>query len=280
MRFWRHLLGWAMLVAGFVVGYALLEARRDPVVRRAAVALSGWPAGARPVRVALLSDLHMRGLSMDGARLRRIVGQVNALHPDLVLIAGDFIQGRAADGAARQAPDLVAPLAALRAPLGVVAVPGNHDHWTGMPALRAALARAHVTLLENGAVARGPLAVAGFDDQYTRHAAIGRTMAALAPLPGAVVAFTHSPDLAPDLPGSVTLLLAGHTHCGQVVLPFWGPVVSVTRYGNRYLCGLVREGSRTVIVTAGLGTSDAPFRLGAPPDLWLVTLGPEGPSRG
>jgi len=71
-------------------------------------------------------------------------------------------------------------------------------------------------------------------------------------------------------------MLAGHTHCGQIRLPFVGAVSTMSRYGQRYACGLIRENGRTLIVTAGLGTSGLPLRLGAAPDLWLIWLGPGG----
>ena len=70
-------------------------------------------------------------------------------------------------------------------------------------------------------------------------------------------------------------MLAGHTHCGQIRLPLIGAVSHHVRYGERYACGRIDEGGRTLIVTAGLGTSILPLRLGARPDLWLVTIGPE-----
>ena len=70
------------------------------------------------------------------------------------------------------------------------------------------------------------------------------------------------------------MILAGHTHCGQIVLPLYGPITSVTRYGRRFQCGIAHEGARTVIVTAGIGTSVMPLRLFAPPDLWVLDLKP------
>lgn len=261
-----------LMVAALVCAYSFAEALRDPVVRRASVTLPDWPQGARAVRVVLLSDIHIRSAAMDQRRLARIVGKVNALKPDLVMIAGDFIFGHDPDGAARFAPSL-APLASLRAPLGVVAVAGNHDHWTGLNALRSELSALHVTLLANSVAVRGPLAIAGIDDNFSKHDDIAATISALNRVRGARVALTHSPDIAPKLPAQLTLLLAGHTHCGQVVLPFIGPVSDVSRYGARYRCGMKQEGRRKIIVTGGLGTSGGPFRLGAPPDLWLITLG-------
>lgn len=265
-----------LFVAGLaLMGYSFAEARRDPVVRRAAIALPDWPAGAAPVRAVLLSDVHIGTAAMDAARLDRIVGQVNALRPDIVLIAGDFIYGHAPDSASRLGEAMVAPLSRLRAPLGVVAALGNHDHWTGPAAVRDQLRRAGaIVVADNAAIARGPLALGLVGDDFTGRADLPATVVAMRRLAGARVILTHSPDIAPDLPDEVSLLLAGHTHCGQVVLPLLGPVSEVSRFGPRYRCGVRREGGRTVVVTAGLGTSGGPFRLGAPPDLWLLEFGP------
>lgn len=277
----RRNFGWlaglaCLFVAGLaLMGYSFAEARRDPVVRRAAIALPDWPAGAAPVRAVLLSDVHIGTAAMDAARLDRIVDQVNALRPDIVLIAGDFIYGHAPDSASRLGEPMVAPLSRLRAPLGVVAALGNHDHWTGPAAVRDQLRRAGATVVaDNAAIVLGPLALGVAGDDFTGRANLPATVVAMRRLAGARVILTHSPDIAPNLPDEVSLLLAGHTHCGQVVLPLLGPVSEVSRFGPRYRCGVRREGGRTVVVTAGLGTSGGPFRLGAPPDLWLLELGP------
>lgn len=270
-------IGWLLLgmlfIAGLLlIGWSFTEARADPIVRRAKVALADWPTGAPPLRLALLSDVHAGNLAVTPARLGRIVTQVNALRPDLVLIAGDFTPGEDAIDAA-MATARLAPLKGLRARLGVVAVPGNHDHWTGLGAVRTALEAAGVTLLANQAAVRGPLVIAAVDDDYSRHARTAPTIAAARRLPGAKLVLTHSPDIAPQLPPDFPLLLAGHTHCGQAVIPFYGSLDPVSRYKDRYRCGVIREGARTVIVTGGIGGS-LPFRLNAPPDLWLLELGP------
>lgn len=251
-----------------------IEARSDPRVRRAQIALAGWPAGAPPVRVVLLSDIHAGTPTVTPERLGRIVAQVNALNPDLVLIAGDFMPGSNRIEAAT-AGRALAPPAGLRARLGVIAVPGNHDHWTGVGAVNAALAAAGVTVLANPAVVRGPLVIGGVDDDYSDHADLEGTVALMRRLPGARLILTHSPDIAPDLPPGFDLLLAGHTHCGQGAIPGYGGVVSVSKFGERYRCGIIREGRRTVVVTAGIGTSGPGLRINALPDLWLLTIGGE-----
>jgi hypothetical protein len=71
-------------------------------------------------------------------------------------------------------------------------------------------------------------------------------------------------------------MVAGHTHCGQIALPLIGPISTMSRYGRRYACGVIREGGKTLVVGAGLGTSVLPIRIGVPPDLWVLELGPKG----
>ena len=243
----------------------------DPVFRRATVAMADWPARARPVTVALISDIHLGSSAMDAARLAHIVDAVNAGHPDLVAITGDFAEGFDPAAARQAAHDLVAPLARLRAPLGVVAALGNHD-WSAPDVIRAGLERAGVTVLDNQAVRRGPLAVAGIGDAFSGHDDVARSMVALRGLAGAKLVVSHSPDVSPKLPRGLDLVLAGHTHCGQVMLPVLGAPRVFWQPG--YRCGIVCRGARTTIVTAGVGTSELPLRWRAPPDIWLVRLVP------
>jgi predicted MPP superfamily phosphohydrolase len=278
----RGAVGAALVLLGLfalLLGIGYREALGDPVLRRLDVAVQGWPADAPPLRLALLSDIHFGAMSMDDARLRQIVAQVNAAHPDIVLLAGDMVIGHDAEGADARAAGLTAPLAGLHAPLGVFAVLGNHDHWTAPAAIRAALARAGVTVLTNDAARRGPIALLGVDDSYSGHDDVAATLAAWRRLGGVPVVVTHAPDLTTKLPPALPILLAGHTHCGQVVLPGWGPLLlhSVHEhwrllYSPRLRCGVVADRGRTIVVTAGVGSGTMPLRLGAPPDWWLVTL--------
>ncbi len=267
-----------VLCAGIaVLAFGYREARSDPIVRTAIIPVRDWPTGAAPVTIALLGDIHMESAAMDAGRLDRIVAMVNARRPDLIVLAGDFVEGRGRAEAANAVPLLAAGLSGLRAPLGVVAVLGNHDYWTDPPAVEAMLRRARVMVLRNGAVMRGPLRIGGLDDAPTRHDRLDRTLTAMAALRGVPVFVAHSPDVATGPPGAIPIVLAGHTHCNQIVLPLWGPVANVS--DPHFRCGLIRDPGRTTIVTAGVGTSELPLRYGAPPDLWLIRLGPASVSR-
>ena len=244
------------------------------MVREAGVGLPGWPDGQRPLRILLASDLHVQGPDMPPERLVRIVGQINALEPDLVLIAGDFSGDRQLATRWYSYDEALAPLSGLRAPLGVVAVLGNHDHWRDAEAARRALVANGVRLLANDALRVGPLALGGLDDDFTGHDDLPRTLARMREAGGVPVVLSHGPDRFPELPAGVGLMVAGHTHCGQIRLPIVGAITNESRHGDRYGCGRIDENGRTLIVSAGLGTSVLPFRLGAVPDLWLVEIGP------
>lgn len=269
----RLFLGLA-IVGVLLAGYCYWTAISDPVVRNARVAVPDWPPGERPLRLLLLSDIHVGGPDMPPARVRRIVAQINAVAPDIVLIAGDFITDKRLATRHYSHDEAIAPLAALRPRLATVAVLGNHDHWRDAAAARRALARAGIRLLENQAVQVGPVAIGGLDDDFTDRADLPATLAALRKLSGPKLILSHSPDPFAAPAPDVFLMLAGHTHCGQVAPPLIGPLSTMSDYGDRYACGLVREGGRTLIVTAGLGTSGIPLRLGAVPDIWLVEIGP------
>jgi len=265
-----------LLVAALAgLGWAYRTATADPVVREAEVALGGWPVGQRPLRALLVSDIHVAGPDMPPERLARIVEQMRALRPDLVLIAGDLVSDKKWSTRRYSMAEAVAPLARLRPPLGVFAVLGNHDHWRDAGQARAALRAAGVRVLDNEAARAGPLAVGGLDDAFTDRDDLAATLRAIDRVGGVPVLLSHSPDPFPAVPARIGLMVAGHTHCGQIVLPFYGTISTMSDFGDRYACGRIDEGGKSLFVTAGLGTSILPLRLGARPDMWLIRIGPE-----
>ena len=241
--------------------------------------VEGWPTGEPPLRILLLSDIHVAGPDMPPERLAGLVAQFNRLHPDLVLIAGDLVSEKRSATHIYSAQQVVAPLAGLKAPLGIIVALGNHDHWFDPDALRSELEAIGLTVLQNEAVQRGPLVIGGVDDDYSGHDDIRKTNVAMQKFGrGPSVLLTHSPDIVPDLPSPVAAVFAGHTHCGQIRFPFIGALTYVSRHGNRFACGDIDDDGQRVFVGAGLGTSILPLRYGTPPDAWVVTISSK-PSR-
>jgi len=254
-----------------LIAYMVALASSAPRLRSLTVRLGDWPPSARPLRLVLISDLHVSRPGDSPARLKTTVTAINALRPDLVLIAGDFIARGISDAHAYRASEAIAPLADLKTRLGVFAILGNHD-YTALDAVRLALARSGVHLLDNSAARVGPAAIIGVSDIFSKHAHVPEAIGSWRKIGGVPIVITHSPDVIPALPSSFHLVFAGHTHCGQVRLPLLGAPITQSRYGQRYGCGVIKEGQRVSVITAGLGTSSFPIRLGAAPDMWLVTI--------
>lgn len=267
----------ALFVAGTafcIIGYR--NATAAPLVRSLSLHVPGYPVDARPTRIVFFSDLHAHGPDMPPSRIRRIVVQINRLDPDMIVAGGDFI-GDNWIGARFPVDEAIAPLAGLRARLGVYAVLGNNDYDPDAEGVAQALQRAGVRVLDSQAIRAGPIALGGIDGnthvraRYWRERR-NRTTAALEELPGVKILVAHRPDEFRWSPPWVSLVLAGHTHCGQIVLPLIGPVETGSDFGRKYLCGIIRDGARMMVVTGGVGTSHLPLRIGAPPDIWLITV--------
>ncbi|HEY7039620.1 MAG TPA: metallophosphoesterase [Methylomirabilota bacterium] len=235
-----------------------------------------WPEGLGPLRIAAIADVHAGAPHMTLDALRGIVMTVNAAHPDLIVLLGDYVIHGIIGGRFIEPEPVAGVLGRLEAPLGVLAVTGNHDWWYDGKRVTAALEAAGIRVLEDVAVpiqVRGrPVWIAGLGDMWTRRSEISRALAA-APPDAPVIVITHNPDVFPAMPARVLLTLAGHTHGGQVDLPLFGRLIVPSHYGARYAIGHVREDGRDLFVTPGLGTSILPVRFRVPPEISLLTVG-------
>ncbi len=171
--------------------------------------------------------------------------------------------------------DSAAILGQLSAPRGVWAVLGNHDWWLSGARVTSAFALAGIPVLEDSArrIDSGPCTfwLVGIGDlEEARH----EIRSALAEVDdqAPVIAFTHNPDIFPEIPLRVGLTIAGHTHGGQVRVPFFGRPIVPSRFGERYAIGPVAEGGHHLFVSPGIGTSILPVRFLVPPEVSVVTL--------
>ncbi len=234
-----------------------------------------WP-GARPLRVAVLTDLHV-GSPFNGiAKLRDTVVRTNAAGPDLVCILGDLVVQGVRGGTFVPPEEIANVLAELRAPAGVMAVLGNHDGWFDAPRVRRSLTNVGIRVVEDTAVrvesASGPFWIAGVSDLWTGRHDLGAALEAVTDAELPLLLLMHNPDLFPLVPPRVTLTLAGHTHGGQVRLPLLGAPIVPSRFGRRFAAGHIVEEDRHLYVATGVGTSILPVRLGVPPTIVVLTL--------
>ncbi|HEV8375204.1 MAG TPA: metallophosphoesterase [Candidatus Polarisedimenticolia bacterium] len=243
-------------------------------VREETLKLPDWPRELSGLRVALLADLHVGSPYNGRKKLREIVRRTNEAHPDLVCMLGDYVKGRI-QGHWVSPRDFAKELGKLQAPLGVFAVLGNHDHWFGAETVSAALRDAGITVLEDQAqrvtFQGSELWIGGISDyREGKHDIRGTLHQVTDDAP--VILMTHNPDLFPLVPARVNLLLAGHTHGGQVVFPFVGALIVPSIYGNQYLSGHIVERGHDLFVSSGTGMSYLPVRFLVPPEIPILEL--------
>jgi len=261
----------AVAAAGAAAAYAALVEPRRLVTVHQRLELPRWPREHDGLRIGLLSDLHA-GVPHAGLPLiARAVARLNDEAPDATLLLGDYVDAHPLWGG-RLAPELIArELGALRAPLGVYAVLGNHDWKRAGDRMWTALQNAGLEVLENRVMESGGVHFAGLADLRRRRPDLPGALAGVPP--GApVVLLSHDPDVFPYVPTRVSVTVSGHTHGGQVAIPYLRRLAIPSRYGERYARGHVVEDGRHLYVTSGLGTSGLPVRLFAPPEVVVLEL--------
>ncbi|MBX2854794.1 MAG: metallophosphoesterase [Rhodobacteraceae bacterium] len=275
------------------VGYAFgVEPMLRLVVERHAVALRNW-APRPPLRIVAVADPHVGEPFMGLSRLAGLVETANALKPDLTVLLGDYVATHPM--VQRHPPDaeIARVLAGLSAPLGRYAVMGNHDWWydketrrrlrrgeaVGPIKLHQAFENEGIPVLENQALrlewSKRPFWLLGLGDQWAvrPNQGVDDLPATLAQMneDAPAILLAHEPDIFPKVPSRVGLTLSGHTHAGQIRLMGWAPFIP-SRYGSRYLHGLIKEEGRSLVISAGLGCSVLPVRIGAPPELTVIEI--------
>ena len=253
-------------LGGASLVYLGLVEPASPRLERRTVHLPSLPPAWEGVRIGQISDCHL-GLPFSRRNLRWAVAQLQRERPEVVVLTGDLVSRVAAIG------HLAAALEGVHAPLGVYAVPGNHDYRAGLVALRAALARLHIPLLINThqrlCWQETDLWLVGLDDGCEGRPDLDRALAGVPP--GAcTVLLAHTPDSADAAAErGLAVQLSGHTHGGHLRLPRLGPL-ALPPGGWRYAMGHYQVGRLQLYVSRGLGGT--PVRLGCRPEVTLLTL--------
>jgi predicted MPP superfamily phosphohydrolase len=242
------------------------------VSREARLTLPCW--NVRPLRIAVVSDLHIGSPFTGIEKLDQIVAEINAGRPDVIVLLGDFVIQGVTGGKFVPPEATAARLANLHAPLGVFAVLGNHDWWLDAQRVSRSLRSASIEVIDDRAVRLehgGPFWLVGVSDfQEGPHDVAGALRQVTDSAP--VLVITHNPDVFPLIPNRVCLTLAGHTHGGQVALPIVGRLIVPSRYGQRYAIGHIRENGKDLFVTSGVGTSIIPARFRVPPEIVFLEI--------
>jgi predicted MPP superfamily phosphohydrolase len=279
-RVWRSKALWriVLLTLAIVLVPALWAVWWEPsslTLVEQTIAVQPWHVEHAGLKIAVMSDLHVGAPHRDLARLQEVVSLIDEQKPDLIVILGDFVIQGVLGGTFVPPEPIAHELSELRAPLGVVAVLGNHDWWFDGERVRRALTTEGIKVLVDDSLRLNhngkPFWLMGLDDLWTRGNHLESTLAAIYDNEP-IIALTHNPDIFPDMPQRVTLTLAGHTHGGQVNLPLVGRPVVPSKFRQRFAYGLIEEHNGKIFVTGGVGTSILPVRFRVKPEIAILTI--------
>ena len=229
-----------------------------------------------PLKILLLSDIHIGGIHIDAKRVTEIVERANKDGPfDFVLIPGDFVDGHTPrrEHSAEKIKEIetgISHLGELNSGRNIYASLGNHDTWYGKAAIGRVLTNAGITVLDNKSVSKDNFCFVGIADFDT--ARPNPNAAQNCAAQAVKIVITHSPDALGFTPKDSAIIAAGHTHGGQINIPLIGRRVTATQSGRAYVYGLEAYNKSPVFISAGIGMSILPARFRAPPEYVVVTL--------
>jgi predicted MPP superfamily phosphohydrolase len=246
------------------------------------VTLSGLSSEIEGMRIVQISDIHMNDFT-ESFFLRDVVERINQLKPDVVFLTGDFVTtGKPPNTKAHEAAWQCARILEGLDCRQVYAILGNHDVNSGARVVYDALNKSGIIVLRNAYLpierGKGRFWLAGLDDAMVGHPnldlAIPEKIRNVRNEP--VILMCHEPDYATNVQAhpagqAVDFMISGHTHGGQVRLPFIGALV-LPPLGRLFVEGLFELGSMKLYVNRGIGTIQVPFRLDCPPEITLFTL--------
>jgi len=246
---------------------------------RLTLSLDRWNPKLDGLKVVLISDVHAGYGPHENWRVKRIVAAANAEKPDVILLLGDYVNGGIYYH--KMSMDrMSAYFRGLKAKYGVYAILGNHDTIYNVGKIRKMLGDANAVLLENSnrkvSTPNGDFYIAGIADPITQSYYYKPTFAGI-PKGASVMFLAHAPDVFREIPLAASVTFSGHTHGGQIRMPYFGEFTSNLKY-DAVVSGILEKDSKTIYVSRGLGTSRIPMRLFCRPEISVITLRAKNPA--
>jgi len=279
----------SIILLSICFGWAYFIEPARLVVNSQELRIRGWDPAFDGLKVVAIADIHAGSNGANAEQIRRVVRTANDQHADLIVLLGDYVSPANKNDHSLKMPvsEMAKNLSGLEAKYGVFAILGNQDDAFDSNEVSESLRRYGYNVLDgqvatinnNGRILR----IAGLRDQlhvgnWQTYSDVNKRLLAPTEGMGDVLVLQHSPDIVPIITGELAisndlkLMLAGHTHGGQVWLPILGRPVVPSGYGQKYAAGFVSDPRLSVFVTTGVGTSNLPFRLMVPPEIAVLTI--------
>ncbi len=263
-----------LIAASFAYAYFIEPSRL--VIKEVSIDVPNFSPALNGLKIVAISDIHGGSNNVTEDRLRELVEEANAQDPDLIVLLGDYVSETKFKGTNLRMPieTIAANLRGFNAKYGTYAVIGNHDWWWNEKRVREEFERAGIKFLENEVepirIGNETLWLWGIEDYWKHRAVPVQNSYDNIPSKQNIIAITHNPDSLLKAPNGISLMLAGHSHGGQVNLPFFGARAWVN--DKRFMAGSAIVDGKHVFVTTGVGCTGPQIRFRVPPEIAVVTV--------